>query len=109
MMVLREMRMRAAIVMVGVLVVLGCAAPSAGAAALQPVGQFQDPVFVTSDPNDAGRLFVVERPGAIRMISGGATRTFLDISPAVEATGGEQGLLSMAFAPDFAQSGRFYV
>jgi hypothetical protein len=89
------------------MVALTFAAP-AGAATLQPVGSFSSPVFVTSDPGDASRLMVVERGGTIRLVSGGATTTFLDIS-SLAVSGGEQGLLSMAFAPDFAQSGRFYV
>ena len=83
------------------------AAP-AGATTLQQIGSFSSPVFVTSDPNDATRLFVVERGGAIRLIAGGTTATFLDIGSLV-LSGGEQGLLSMAFAPDYASSGRFYV
>ena len=102
------MGIRTAIGAVAALAVLTCAAPTAGAATLQPVGSFSSPVFVTSDPGDAGRLFVVERGGAIRLVSGGATSTFLDLGPLVLA-GGERGLLSMAFAPDFAQSGRYYV
>jgi glucose/arabinose dehydrogenase len=54
---------------------------------------------------------VVERPGRIRIIADGATlaEPFLDISDRVEAGGSEQGLLSVAFAPDYASSGRFYV
>jgi hypothetical protein len=88
-------------------VTLVVAAP-AGAATLQPVGTFSNPVFVTSDPNDATRLLVVEQGGTIRLIAGGSTTTFLDIS-ALVLSGGERGLLSMAFAPDFASTGRFYV
>jgi len=89
------------------LIIAASAAP-AGAATLQEVGRFSSPVFVTSDPNDAGRLFVVERGGAIRLVAGGTTSTFLSI-PNLVLGGGEQGLLSMAFAPDFVSSGRLYV
>jgi len=93
------------------------AVPAARAASLQQVGTYASPVFVTSDPQDADRLFVVEQGGGsnpprIRLTAGGTTTTFLDASalssPGV-AAGGESGLLSMAFAPDFAASGRFYV
>ena len=87
---------------------LAAGAAPAGAATLQQVGTFANPVFVTSDPNDATRLLVVERRGTIQLVSGGATRPFLDIT-GLTLSGGEQGLLSMAFAPDFASSGRFYV
>ncbi len=99
------MRLRMAI---AVLAALACSAAPASAATLQPVGQFASPVFVTSDPDDAARLFVVERAGTIRLIANGTTTTFLDASTLV-LSGGEQGLLSMAFSPDYAQTGRFYV
>jgi glucose/arabinose dehydrogenase len=60
------------------------------------------------------RLFVVQKNGIIRIIQRGSTTysTFLDLSGTsgpVLSTGGEQGLLGLAFAPDYATSGRFYV
>ncbi len=71
---------------------------------------FDQPVYVTSPPGDTSRLFVVEKTGRIRVIKNGAllTTPFLDISSLV-STGGEQGLLSMAFDPHYATNGRFYV
>ena len=92
---------------VALLAALALAGP-AHAVTLHKVGDFVDPVYVTSAPADGERLFVVERGGRIRVARGGAVTTFLDISSLVRA-GGEQGLLSMAFAPDYAASGRFYV
>jgi glucose/arabinose dehydrogenase len=85
------------------------AAPPAAAAELEPIGTFAMPVFVTSDPVDSDRLFVVEKAGRIKLIDGegGPVSTFLDISAMVVSTG-EQGLLSIAFATDYPQSGRFY-
>ena len=83
------------------------AAP-AGAATLEQIGSFSDPVFVTSDPTNADRLLVVEQEGRIILSQGGATSTFADLRDLVLA-GGERGLLSMAFATDFATSGHFYV
>ncbi|HEX8003236.1 MAG TPA: PQQ-dependent sugar dehydrogenase [Mycobacteriales bacterium] len=76
---------------------------------LEKVALFQGAVHVTAPANDP-RLFVVELPGRIRVIRDGKTapEPFLDITDLV-TVGGEQGLLSMAFAPDYAQSGRFYV
>jgi glucose/arabinose dehydrogenase len=67
-------------------------------------------VHVTAPPGDERRLFVVEQGGRIRVIRGGRTlaEPFLDVSDRI-VSGGEQGLLSMAFAPDYARSGRFYV
>jgi glucose/arabinose dehydrogenase len=71
---------------------------------------FDQPVYVTSPRGDSSRLFVVEKTGRIRVIQNGAllTTPFLDISSLV-STGGEQGLLSMAFDPHYAANGRFYV
>ena len=78
---------------------------------LQRIGTFDQPVFLTGAPGEPGRVFVVERPGRIAVLSGGrrSPKPFLDISSKVNSSGGEQGLLSVAFAPDYRTSGRFYV
>jgi glucose/arabinose dehydrogenase len=88
-------------------------APTARAAAqlrLVRVGGFSSPVYVAAPPGDRDRIFVVEQGGRIQVLRHGRrlSRPFLDISDEVRS-GGEQGLLSMAFAPDYATSGRFYV
>jgi glucose/arabinose dehydrogenase len=77
---------------------------------LVSVGSFRSPVYVTSPPGDTRRLFVVEQAGTIRVIRGGKilAKPFLDIRSKVRS-GGEQGLLSIAFAPDYAKTRRFYV
>jgi glucose/arabinose dehydrogenase len=77
---------------------------------LQRVGTFRDPLYVTAPPGDRRRVFVVEQSGRIVLLLGGkrVRRPFLDLSGEVTA-GGEQGLLSMAFAPDYARTGLFYV
>jgi glucose/arabinose dehydrogenase len=77
---------------------------------LVQVGRFTDPLYVTAPPGDRQRLFVVEQPGRIMIIRSGRklSRPFLDIRGLV-LSGGERGLLSLAFAPDYARSGRFYV
>jgi glucose/arabinose dehydrogenase len=106
--------MGAGMVRAGILVALACglmAAPAAGAT-LEPVGPaggYSSPVFVTSDPADPDRLFVVERGGAIQLTEGESTETFLDLGDIVQSDHGEEGLLSMAFAPDYADTGHFYV
>ena len=83
---------------------------SASALSLQEVGSFDAPTFVTSDPGDPNRLFIVERPGRIRLTEGGSTTTFLDIESIVsDERGDEQGLFSMAFSPDYATNHHFYV
>jgi glucose/arabinose dehydrogenase len=81
--------------------------PRAAAVELQPVGSFDRPIFVASPPEDP-RLFVVERPGRIQVLRDGTTSQFLDIS-ALTTTDGERGLLSMAFDPNYATNGLFYV
>jgi glucose/arabinose dehydrogenase len=58
------------------------------------------------------RLFVIERAGRIRIVEpDGSVRAtpFLDIAASVTATGGEQGLLGLAFHPDYGSNGHFYV
>ena len=94
------------------LLVLALAAPASAAAApsLVPVGNFSQPVHAASPPGDPSRLYVVELAGRVRTVKDGTTLVapFLDISADVLA-GGERGLLSIAFPPDYAASGLFYV
>jgi glucose/arabinose dehydrogenase len=73
------------------------------------LGSFNQPTYLTAPRGDS-RRFVVEREGRIRIVQGGRVlgRPFLDISDRV-TTGGESGLLSMAFARDYSSSRRFYV
>jgi glucose/arabinose dehydrogenase len=90
------------------------AAPStttsvSGAVKLTKIGDFQRPVFVTAPLGDPSRLFVVEQAGTIQeVIPGQSPQPFLDVTDQVKEVS-ERGLLSMAFAPDYAKSGRFYV
>jgi glucose/arabinose dehydrogenase len=83
---------------------------AAGVLRLVKVGTFASPTYVTGPPGDPSRLMVVEQAGRIRVLRGGRLlrRPFLDIRRDV-SSGGEQGLLSMAFAPDYASSHRVYV
>ncbi|MEA2273202.1 MAG: hypothetical protein QOI98_1910 [Solirubrobacteraceae bacterium] len=76
---------------------------------LVQIGDFASPTYVTAPPGDMHRVFVVEQRGTIALVKDSGQRSvFLDIQGLVTA-GGERGLLSMAFAPDYATSGRFYV
>lgn len=77
---------------------------------LQQVGgRFRNPVHLASPPGDP-RLFIVEQAGRIIVVKNGtaASEPFLDISSRVKS-GGEQGLLSMAFHPDYRRTGQFFV
>ncbi len=73
------------------------------------LGRFDQPTYLTAPRGDR-RRFVVERPGRIRIVQRGRVlrQPFLDISDRV-TTGGESGLLSMAFARDYSSSRRFWV
>ncbi|HEX2172741.1 MAG TPA: PQQ-dependent sugar dehydrogenase, partial [Dehalococcoidia bacterium] len=69
------------------------------------------PIHVTHAGDGGGRLFVVERAGRIRIVADGqvAPEPFLDITPLVGSGGSEQGLLSVAFHPEYARNARFFV
>jgi glucose/arabinose dehydrogenase len=87
------------------------ACPIAPALTLTPLASgLTSPLFVSGAPGDAGRLYIVEQPGTIKILQGGEvmTRPFLDVT-ALTSKGGEQGLLGLAFHPDYANNGRFYV
>jgi glucose/arabinose dehydrogenase len=68
------------------------------------------PVYATNAGDNSGRLFIVEQTGVIRIVHNGnlLTKPFLDISDRVRFNG-EEGLLSLAFPPDYAQKDYFYV
>jgi len=86
------------------------AAARATGVKLTRIGTFSSPVYVAQALGDARRLFVVEQGGKVRVVRDGHVlpAPFLDLTRLV-VSGGEQGLLSIAFAPDYATSGRFYV
>jgi glucose/arabinose dehydrogenase len=69
------------------------------------------PLFVTAPPGDANRLFIVQQGGQIRILS--LTTGVLNATPFLTVsnitTAGEEGLLGLAFDPDYATNGKFYV
>ena len=100
---------------------VGAAVAPAASAQLQLVpfgGQtYVAPRHVAAPPADTDRVFVVQSNGVIRLVNGGTTQPapFLDINTEVcdgsvaDGCGGEAGMFSIAFAPDYASSGLFYV
>ncbi len=84
---------------------LVAAAPASAAPELVKLGDFTDPVHVASPPNDS-RVFVVEQAGLVKIVGGG---TFIDLTGPTNSGDLERGLLSIAFPPDYATSGLFYV
>ena len=93
-------------------ILIGVFVPASASAGIRAtaVGTFAAPTYIAGPTGDTHRLFVVQQSGQIELIKdGGVPATFLDISSEVTFVGGEQGLLSMSFSPDYATSGRFYL
>ncbi|HEU4725628.1 MAG TPA: PQQ-dependent sugar dehydrogenase, partial [Candidatus Eisenbacteria bacterium] len=72
------------------------------------------PVYVTAPPGDTSRVFILESRradalGRIRILKNGVLLPTPFLTTSLLSTGSEQGLLGMAFAPDYATSGRFYI
>ena len=110
--VLRYTRVRTSLATSSVLIViLGSAADvDAQLRTRLHASGFTQPVAFVQDPTDRNTQFVVEQAGRIRVVRSGTVlgTDFLNLIAAVRS-GGEQGLLGLAFAPDYATSGRFYV
>lgn len=74
---------------------------------------FERPVFVTHAPSDSSRLFVAEQTGRIQVFAHAPgtdhADVFLDLGSRVHRGHNEEGLLSLAFHPDYAANGRFFV
>ncbi len=107
-------RATAAFAALAALAALGLAAADGALAAkakLVEVGRFDRPVYAAGPPGDPARLVVAGKTGLISIVRDGRTldAPFLDLRTEVNATGYEQGLQSVAFAPDYATSGRLYV
>jgi len=102
---------------VAVLVLAACSSdgessppPGAIDLALEPVATgFSFPLLLTAPAGDA-RLFVVEKGGLIKVVKNGSVLAtpFLDVSSLI-SNGGEQGLLGLAFDPQYASNGRFFI
>ena len=102
-----------------VLALLGCSNSPAGvppptgtSIRLLPIvtSGLSSPVYLAAPPGDTARLFVVEQPGRIRVVQHGQLlgTPFLDITSRV-LSGGEEGLLSVAFHPRYGTNHYFYV
>jgi hypothetical protein len=96
--------------MAGAILSLSMTVATAPALTLQQIGNgFDEPIYVTSDPGNPDRLFVVERPGTVVLVANGEVKPFADIRSRVSCCELERGLLSIALAPDFDSSGRFFL
>ena len=91
-----------------------CSPPSVqGVSAVDVVDghRFESPTFVTQAPGDDETLYVLERPGRILLVRDGELleEPFLDIRKRVGTRHQERGLLGIAFHPDYADNGRFFI
>jgi glucose/arabinose dehydrogenase len=81
--------------------------------ALQRIARLKNPVYLTQPPGPGSQLYVVQKGGAVRIVANDhlLRRPFLDISRLVKSHGvrGEPGMASIAFPPDYARTGLFYV
>jgi glucose/arabinose dehydrogenase len=104
-------RLLAALAPLLALAALAGPAPAAisPAVSLVPVARFSHPVGVVAAPGDSSRLFILEEDGTIVERRGRTQSTFADLTGRVKSDGGEQGLLGLAFAPDYQSSGKLYV
>jgi glucose/arabinose dehydrogenase len=91
----------------------GPSSPDKGAMIrLEAVAQdLERPLFLTSPPGDASRLFIVEQGGRVMLWKDGAVlgTPFLDLSSLIGSSSGERGLLGMAFHPEYESNGIFFV
>jgi glucose/arabinose dehydrogenase len=86
--------------------------PSALQIVLAPVATgFDSPVLATNAADGSQRLFIVEKPGRVRVLQNAEmlASPFLDITDRVGSRANEQGLLGLAFPPNFSETGHFFV
>ena len=97
--------------LVGITALLVALPPAVRATQLQPyLSGLSNPVLLTHAGDGSGRNFILEQSGRIKVVQPGSTTptVFLDISSRI-TVGGEQGLLGLAFHPQYASNGRFFV
>jgi glucose/arabinose dehydrogenase len=83
--------------------------PAVSVRSIPFVSGLQSPVGFVPDPTDRAVFYAIEQAGRIRIIRDRAiVGDLLDFRGAI-TSGGERGLLGLAFAPDFATSSRFFI
>ena len=110
-------RLLSSIVLTGLILVLGaCEAQEDESVnevfALEEVASgFTQPLLVTHAGDASGRIFVVQQNGVIYAVENGvrAAAPFLDVSGLLGSSSGEQGLLGLAFHPNYTENGRFFI
>jgi glucose/arabinose dehydrogenase len=109
-------RRRVRSILYGMAVTLLCVAtakPQANVTAERVASGLTQPLFVTAPPGDVNHLFIVQQTGQIRILdlrTGQlSAKPFFNIQGMLGGTAGEQGLLGMAFDPNYASNGKFYL
>ena len=100
----------AALALLAALALIVPPAPASALSLPEVITGLSSPVFVTGARDGTNRLFVVEQGGRIKIFTqtGASLGTFLNISGSI-ATGGERGLLGLAFHPNYETNRKFYV
>lgn len=99
------------VVIIGILLVSSAVTAQTPSIVLQPfLADLSSPVFITNAKDGTKRIFIVEQGGIIKLVQPGSTTPteFLNIASKV-LSGGERGLLGLAFHPQYASNGRFFV
>jgi glucose/arabinose dehydrogenase len=105
------LKLTASIAALGVLVGSTFAAPPTALTTVRIAAGLSSPVYATASPGDESRIFIVEQAGRIRILKNGTLNAsaFLDIATPKVLSGGERGLLGLAFHPAYATNGFFFV
>jgi glucose/arabinose dehydrogenase len=97
----------------GIVLIAGAMHSHAEIAVKQIVAGFERPIWAGVPKGVTGKLWVIEQAGKVWIVDLKtglrSAKPFLDVSHEVSRKGNEEGLLGLAFAPDFLKSGRFYV
>jgi len=99
-----------ATVVLGAMAGQGALARGSGSLVLRPVANFNNPMYVAFAPGDSQHMWVLERPGVVKVVNrnGSQERTVIDISSRV-ATEDDSALMGIAFPPNYQHSHRFYL
>jgi glucose/arabinose dehydrogenase len=107
----RDLSLRVALAAIALAIAMDSRTAQAQGAAIRVAFDLEAPIYVTAPPGDA-RVFILERAGIVKVLENGSVSgtNFLDITDRVLLpVQSEAGLLSLVFAPDYAQTGVFYV
>lgn len=105
------LKLTATLAALGLFVGSALAAPPTVLTTTRIAAGLSSPVYATASPGDETRIFIVEQAGRIKILKNGLINAtaFLDIATPKVLSGGERGLLGLAFHPSYATNGFFFV